>query len=223
MIYIVRFVKHHEQFRLPELKAAAESVAVEFAVEFVDLDSPFILASFSTDEDAKRVAMRAILVRDISELWAHADHFEGIAAILRARKIDTGIRSWKFIVDAFGVKLSLKEQTARIEQLSFLDFKGEIDLHNPDDVYVYLETYETNLPNNRTENPLPKHIYVGRFISNGARHLIAKYDLKKRAYLGTTSMDAELSLISANMARARKGMLIIDPFVGTGSFLGYND
>jgi tRNA (guanine10-N2)-methyltransferase len=220
-IYIVRFVGHHEEFRLAELRSAAQSLGITFGVEWVDF--PFILASFETDDHARTVAMRTILVQDISELWAHGDDLHTIVSILRTRKFNPTIRSWKFIVDAFGVKLSLKEQTAKIEQLSFLDFRGEIDLQNPDDVYVYLETYETNLPNNRTENPLPNHIYVGRFISNGARHLIAKYDLKKRAYLGTTSMDSELSLISANMALARKGMLILDPFVGTGSFLGHNE
>lgn len=49
--------------------------------------------------------------------------------------------------------------------------------------------------------------------------MIDKFNLKKRKYLGTTSMDAELSLISANQARVKPGSLVIDPFVGTGSFL----
>jgi tRNA (guanine10-N2)-methyltransferase len=43
--------------------------------------------------------------------------------------------------------------------------------------------------------------------------------LKKRSYLGTTSFDAELSLVSANMARLKQGALMFDPFAGTGSFL----
>lgn len=60
---------------------------------------------------------------------------------------------------------------------------------------------------------------MGRFIASGARDLVQKYDLKKRSYLGTTSMDAELSLVTANMALARPGSFILDPFVGTGSFL----
>ena len=56
-------------------------------------------------------------------------------------------------------------------------------------------------------------------ISEGSRHRIEKLSLKKRAYLGTTSMDAELSLLMANQALASPATLVMDPFVGTGSLL----
>lgn len=56
-------------------------------------------------------------------------------------------------------------------------------------------------------------------ISEGSRHRIEKLSLKKRAYLGTTSMDAELSLLMANQALAAPATLVMDPFVGTGSLL----
>jgi len=36
--------------------------------------------------------------------------------------------------------------------------------------------------------------------------------------VGNTSMDPTLSLIMANMAKVCSGMLVCDPFVGTGSF-----
>jgi len=65
----------------------------------------------------------------------------------------------------------------------------------------------------------PYMIYFGRLIASGNRNLIQTYNLKKRNYIGNTSMDAELSLIMANQALAAPGKLIYDPFVGTGSFL----
>lgn len=46
-----------------------------------------------------------------------------------------------------------------------------------------------------------------------------KYDLKKRPYKGTTSFEAELSLVSANIAQVKPGTIMYDPFAGTGSFL----
>ncbi|OMH85456.1 tRNA (guanine(10)-N2)-methyltransferase [Zancudomyces culisetae] len=52
-----------------------------------------------------------------------------------------------------------------------------------------------------------------------ARKLISKFDVKQRPYIGTTSMDSEMSLIMANYALAAPGKLIYDPFVGTGSML----
>lgn len=39
-----------------------------------------------------------------------------------------------------------------------------------------------------------------------------KYDLKKRAYIGTTSMEAEVSLLMANQALAGPGKYVYDPF-----------
>lgn len=64
----------------------------------------------------------------------------------------------------------------------------------------------------------PKAVYLGRFIGTSARDIIFKYDLKKRSYISTTSMDAELSLVTANITLASRSKLFYDPFVGTGSF-----
>ncbi|SNX85505.1 related to TRM11 - Catalytic subunit of an adoMet-dependent tRNA methyltransferase complex [Melanopsichium pennsylvanicum] len=52
-----------------------------------------------------------------------------------------------------------------------------------------------------------------------ARDLIEKLNLKKRVYIGNTSMESEMSLLMASMALAGPGKLIYDPFAGTGSML----
>ena len=66
---------------------------------------------------------------------------------------------------------------------------------------------------------LPRCLYLGRKVCESSRHLIEKHDLKKRPYISTTSMDAELALISANLALAGPDRLFLDPFVGTGGLL----
>lgn len=38
------------------------------------------------------------------------------------------------------------------------------------------------------------------------------FDLKKRAYIGTTSMESEVSLLMANQAQAAPGKVCYDPF-----------
>lgn len=60
-------------------------------------------------------------------------------------------------------------------------------------------------------------MYFGRLVGVGARELLKRYTLKKRAYISTTSMDSELALLTANLSLARPGTLFYDPFVGTGS------
>ena len=63
------------------------------------------------------------------------------------------------------------------------------------------------------------HVYIGRLIGISSRDLLTRYDVKKRKYIGNTTFDAELSLVTANMTLASRGKLVYDPFVGTGSFL----
>ncbi|KZF22319.1 tRNA guanosine-2'-O-methyltransferase [Xylona heveae TC161] len=64
----------------------------------------------------------------------------------------------------------------------------------------------------------PNRLFLGRLIGGSDREAIVRYDLKKRKYISTTSMDAELALVTANLALAAPGKLFFDPFVGTGSF-----
>lgn len=64
----------------------------------------------------------------------------------------------------------------------------------------------------------PHSVHLGRFLGASERDIVAKYDLKKRNYISTTSMDSELALVTANITLAAPGKLFYDPFVGTGSF-----
>lgn len=104
-----------------------------------------------------------------------------------------------------------------------MGLRGQIKMKDPDVEFSYFESY-------KPQDPVLKKCYFGNALisSNGIGVLLAEgtgyalvktYDLKKRNYLGTTSMDAELSLVSANQALAKPGKIIYDPFVGTGSFL----
>lgn len=64
-----------------------------------------------------------------------------------------------------------------------------------------------------------KKLYFGRWIAASGRELLnKKYTLKKRSYINTTSMDAELAFLTANITLARPHTIFYDPFVGTGSF-----
>ena len=51
---------------------------------------------------------------------------------------------------------------------------------------------------------------------DGQRHLANKYSIKKRHFIGNTSMDPTLALIMANMAKVTHNTVVFDPFVGTG-------
>ena len=59
----------------------------------------------------------------------------------------------------------------------------------------------------------------GRLVGEGQRDRIRKLDIKKRKFIGNTTMDPQLALLMANIGKVREGSTVLDPFVGTGSLL----
>ena len=155
--------------------------------------------------------------------------------------------TFKFSLDAYCGKRSTKQQREIIEGFSYLPLRGKIEMKKPDQEFVILEEYELRTadelrilntgagpvldtieeakPCNGCDfSPLllprePKRLFFGRLVGTSQRELISKHDLKKRPYISTTSMDAELALITANLALAAPGKLFLDPFTGTGGFM----
>ena len=72
-------------------------------------------------------------------------------------------------------------------------------------------------------------MYLGRFVAAGQRSINRDFDLKKRKYIGAgsttdshvgpTSTCAELAFLMSNQVLSRKGAVMWDCFVGTGSLL----
>ncbi|XP_055390933.1 tRNA (guanine(10)-N2)-methyltransferase homolog isoform X9 [Bubalus kerabau] len=104
----------------------------------------------------------------------------------------------------------------RLPALEFLPFEGKVNLKKPQHVFSILEDYGLD-PNHIPENP--HNIYFGRWIADGQRELIESYSVKKRHFIGNTSMDAGLSFIMANHGKVKKNDIVFDPFVGTGGLL----
>jgi tRNA (guanine10-N2)-methyltransferase len=107
-------------------------------------------------------------------------------------------------------------QVERINKFSFMPLEGDICMKNPEQTFVVVEDHK-GCEEDYTRELLK--VYFCRLIGYGQRNAIDKFNLKKREYIGTTSMDAELSLIMANMGLVENGSIAYDPFVGTGSFL----
>ncbi|KAJ3109850.1 hypothetical protein HDU97_000080 [Phlyctochytrium planicorne] len=204
------FAQSHLDFRLAELDALAklESVDVKYNPSELTLYSPFLKVLLRSRDDAIKLVTRSILIKSLVRI-APKEQLEPYMTC-----------SFKFLVTAFGNTLTVPEQVERIERFSFLPFTGEINLKTPDVTFKYYEDYG-DYTRRGLSVPLQvsERCYFGVMISIGNRAAVQTYDLKKREYLGTTSMDAELSLLMANQGLVREGSLVLDPFVGTGSIL----
>jgi tRNA (guanine10-N2)-methyltransferase len=156
-------------------------------------------------------------------------------------------RTWKITVHALGSTIPLKEQEGVRLQLSFLGFDGPVQLKNPDNEFLFLKEVRLdatgpagNLParsgdsSSSSSNSItaPEEstrersllaCYFGRVLggirTTKNRAGLEQYTLKKRAYLGPTSMDAELAFVMASLGKVKVGSFVYDPFVGTGSIL----
>ena len=100
-----------------------------------------------------------------------------------------------------------------------MGFRGPIRLKDPEQRFTIFEEYEYGIIGSSTK--ALRHVYLGRYMAGSARSrgVLDRYTLKKRGYINTTSMDAELAFLMANINLAGPGKLVYDPFVGTGSLL----
>ena len=159
---------------------------------------------------------RSILASGIYEVWGTGYDYTSLHDDVYKRTSDIWSRyrglSFRFTVDGYQGKRSQASQAALIDSFAYLGFDGPIRMHDTDLSMCIFEDYEH-------EAPKPKRVFLGRWIAGSDRAAVNKYDLKKRHYISTTSMDAEVALVTANMVQAQPAKLFYDPFVGTASLL----
>ncbi|KAK6363661.1 hypothetical protein TWF730_001082 [Orbilia blumenaviensis] len=239
--YLIHFAQVHETFRKPELESLAELFNIEYKILRYTEKAPFALIALKSPEDAKTLISRSILAKAIYELWGTGTTYDELHTSVKSRTSHLWhlykTCSFKFGFESFNGMRTEAVKKELIEGFSYVGFDGPIRMKNPDELFVVMEDYEATSildpvrfaalkiddavetpARNPTHLDEPHQVYLARFLAKSSRAAIETYDLKKRNYIGTTSMDAELSLVTANMALVSPGKLAYDPFVGTGSF-----
>ena len=62
--YLIVFAQVHEEFRIPELLSIAELYDVDISIpEDVDLSRPFMVLELDSEEQARILARRCILIK----------------------------------------------------------------------------------------------------------------------------------------------------------------
>jgi tRNA (guanine10-N2)-methyltransferase len=220
MDFLIRFTQSHETFRLPEIQALAELHNVPLEVINYKPEAPYCLVRLPSVDAAKALVKRSILTQEVHELWGSGATLDLLHQSVKSQTSNRWSQyfhsSFKFTHDSFQGARSMSDRLAMINSFAYLGFQGEILMSDPSEEFKIFEEWPPNAV--QLKIPEPDILYLGRFISHGGRDLMQKYDLKKRGYIATTTMDAELALVTANLALAGPGKLIYDPFVGTGSF-----
>ena len=61
-------------------------------------------------------------------------------------------------------------------------------------MYYICEQYAPNTPD-------PSMVVFGRLVGRSDRNVVDRFAVKKRLYIGRTTMDAQLSFVMANLAK----------------------
>ena len=137
--------------------------------------------------------------------------------------------SWSMQVKMLGRsdRLHPRERRERVE--SFRDVLGvlvqrKVVLNNPDHELVLLEDCRSLESDPNAGQPQsPHHVYLLLKVSSSTsptvKELADLSDVKKRAFIGTTTLPADRALLMSNLGLVKKGMTVLDPFCGSGGLL----
>lgn len=220
MEFIIKFAQTHETFRVAEIESLAVVEKLDLKIIEYDADSPICVVQLLSVEAAKRLIKRSILAQSIHELWGQGLTLDELHESVKKNTPHLWpqykMACFKFDVDAYRGAHTSKGRLGIINTFAYLPFEGPISLSRPDEVFTVFEQWKHNSVPLGVE--FPDKVWMGRFLADSARDLVLRYDLKKRDYISTTSMDSELALITANISLAAPGKMFYDPFAGTGSF-----
>ena len=226
---------------------AVTSKALDEGVDNPSSLRHFYIVELPSVEVVRAICERSVLVKSIHELWAYGatlDQAIQNTVNLNAEYLAPYLNSeesWAIHVNTFGRTLTMEQKQLCRSNFKFLDFKGPVSVTNATlELWVCMDFHRhchTNFPtttSSTTVGPDGTEVtsktvcltstdvptYFGRMLARGGmKEEVRVYDLKKRLYLGPTSLDDSLALILANISRVQPGMLAYDPFVGTASIL----
>ena len=173
---------------------------------------------------------RCVLIKTVIELWGCGKNIKACAQNVKNmctnkktkryqlinRHCIEGNKTWKHTIYTFGSKYTREEQNQMRSHFSFLPFTGDVKMDDPDDEYIMIREIEVDFlgsplypRHSHKKVVIPEHdarpplaVYFGRILLSGLREgKVEKYSLKKRKYLGPTSMDTELSMIMTNLGQ----------------------
>jgi tRNA (guanine10-N2)-methyltransferase len=191
----------------------------------------FIIIELPNMDVINFICSRSVLIKNIYELYGNAFSLKEV--IEQVKQIPINIftpllaesNSWSINVETFFKTISMSQKQCVRENFNFLNFLGKVNPVNPDVELCIICDYSSEPPGLEISSCPEVDSYFGRVLgyggSNGGpmRAAMQKYDLKKRLFIGPTSLDHSLALIMSNLSGVQKNNFVLDPFVGTGSIL----
>ncbi|GAX79848.1 hypothetical protein CEUSTIGMA_g7288.t1 [Chlamydomonas eustigma] len=227
--YMCYFLHRLLDFRVPDVESVISMLG--YTLDLVQWQlphgnepfSPFWYLRLPNIELPRLIADRAMLTKGFMEVWGEGSTWEELQESIEACPAaikDPWLKEdikFKIVIETYGWKLGDENHKDCIQKLQFIPFQGSVDLKHAD-VKMWLILCKTS-DNSGIPDTVPDRMYFGREVSCSDRSRVDAYALKKRRYIGPTSMDTEMAFIMANMGKVQKGNMVLDPYAGTGSIL----
>lgn len=197
---------------------------------------PSVIQRLSGDLTAlewAEVAARCIGCKGVFQILGDGDTLEDcihkVGHLSDAQILGLIQGSWSMQVKMMGrsERLHPIERRDRVE--SFRDVLGvlvkrKVVLNNPDHELVLLEDcrrLETDPNSGQPQAPRHVHLLLKAPSSTNptVRELAEWSDVKKRAFIGTTTIPADRALLMSNLGLVKEGRTVLDPFCGSGGLL----
>ena len=236
--YLIHLAQCNYDFRRPELESLAELYNINYLkpngdkniFENLETDqlNPYLILELENEKDAINLIKRSILTMGIYELYGSNTDYDSIikqinnqefdsSPFKQSKKLEPENLTMKFQLHTSGArsKYTMSEQIEKFNKFESLNLKNKINLKKPDIIYQLFENFESPDASN------PSEVFFTRLVTLSLRsqNILENLRLNKRPYIGTTTFEPELSLVTCNLALVRPYKLTYDPFCGTGGFL----
>eukprot|EP00760_Papus_ankaliazontas_P011675 PhM_4_TR14952/c0_g1_i1/m.29680/K15430/TRM11, TRMT11; tRNA (guanine10-N2)-methyltransferase len=220
LAYFAASLEGTESFRKPELDSIAEMF--NFQINWLSDPSGIHDALCTIDvpsiEAATQLASRSVLLHNVCEIVAEASSLDELYSALKAPGFyETVLKAYlgpgkrfKLQLESWGHTWQQAEKMAVYHNVcACFPHEGSIDIKTPEsEWWIFVDHHNGG-----------RVIFTRLLTESVRRHLLNHYTLKRRPYIGTTSMPPELTFLMTNLAKVRKSHVVYDCFCGTGSTL----
>ncbi len=200
---------------------------------------------FPNADELTKVVHRCCLVRSAMDVWGDGNSLEDVhLQALSSKKVDyyfggknASENSWRVNFRRYGRMgdsgLDPKEKKIILSKFNTLlrSIDGKVALSEAKKKLMILEDWSTfhqdivieKFSKGKGDTDLdslykPSRYLFGIKIAEGPP-ISSSFEVRRRPYIGTTTMDAISSHLAANAAHVREDHFVLDPFCGTGSLL----
>ena len=179
------------------------------------------------------VAVRCIGCKGVFQILGEGDTLEDciqkVGRLSDEQILNLIQGSWSMQVKMLGRSDRLHPRDRRDRVESFRDVLGvlvkrKVVLNHPDHELMLLEDCRSLESDFGAGQPQPPHhvyllLKVPSSTTPTVRELAELSDVKKRAFIGTTTLPADRALLMSNLGLVGTGMTVLDPFCGSGGLL----